>query len=97
MDNIVDKLYEIFETFTDQLIDYGWKGVRYGWKDTERWENGKGGWCLFELDNGFKLRLEDPEESENESGDKKVSLCYWFEGGEPIEVDSLDQLLDLLL
>lgn len=96
MNNKIDRLYEIFETFTDQLIDYGWKGVRYGWKDTERWESGKGGWCLFELDNGFKLRLEDPEDfGENE--ENKGSLYYWFEGEEPVEVESLDQLLDLLL
>ena len=86
-----DKLYEIYENFVEQLIDKGWKGLRYGWKEIQRAEALEGGWALFQLDNGFNLQFIF------EGNGQTPKLQYWFgEDGKMIEVESLEQLLQLL-
>ena len=91
---MADKLYEIYEKFTEQVVYQGWKGVFYGYMETVRSEVEKGGWALFELDNGFRLGLNEP----GEGSDEAPCLQYWFgnENITPVIVDSLEQLLQLL-
>lgn len=87
-----DKLYEIYENFVEQLIDKGWNGQRYGWKETQRSEALEGGWAFFQLDNGFNLKL-----TYEGNGQEQAMLQYWFsENGKVLEVQSLEQLLELL-
>lgn len=90
---MADELYKIYETFTEQLVTSGWKGEVYGWQETARTEVAEGGWALFELDNGFRLGLNEPGEESQE----EATLQYWFEDKEnAVKVESLEQLLLLL-
>lgn len=87
-----DKLYEIYENFVEQLIDKGWKGQRYGWKEIQRAEALEGGWALFQLDNGFNLQF-----IFEGNGQEQAKLQYWFgKDGEIVDVESLEQLLELV-
>ena len=90
---MADKLYEIYETFADQLAQNGWNGQIYGWKETVRAEALEGGWSLFELDNGFKMKLTDAAQIH-----KEATLQYWFENNAEmvVNVKSLEQLLKLI-
>ena len=94
-----DELYQIYEEFTEQIINQGWKGKHFGWTETVRCEVDKDSWSLFELDNGFCLGLREPNEQSNEP----PVLEYWFENESDEEEDekavavhSLEQLLELL-
>ncbi len=87
-----ERLYEIYETFVDLLIEGGWKGQPYGWRESQRHEATEGGWAYFQLDNGFNMKL-----TYVGNGQEVAMLQYWFtEVGEMISVDSLEQLLELL-
>ena len=87
-----DKLYEIYEMFLELLIDKGWNGQNYGWKETQRAEALEGGWAHFRYDNGFNLRF-----TYEGNGQEHARLQYWFdEIGELVEVESLGQLLQLV-
>ena len=88
-----DKLYEIYNTFIEQLVNCGWKGKFYGWKESVQYEIYKGSSALFEFGNGFRLEFKEP--SENCAED--VTLRYWFENDQTVvEVKNLEQLLALL-
>lgn len=91
---MAEKFCEIYDKFTEQVIYQGWKGVFYGYTETVRCEVETGGWALFELDNGFRLGLNEPNEISNE----KPCLQYWFDNDKitPVSVNSLEQLLLLL-
>jgi len=87
-----DKLYEIYDSFVDQLLVNGWKGQHYGWNEAVRGELDGGGWEHFQLDNGFNLKL-----TCKGKGQKETKLQYWFtEKDEVVEVKSLEQLLQLM-
>ena len=90
---MADELFNIYETFIEELVTNGWKGEFYGWQEIIRSEVTGENWSVFELDNGFRLGFKEPAE-ENE---EEPTLQYWFEENEtPIKVESLEQLLELL-
>ena len=90
-----EKLSAIYESFADLLIEKGWKGKLYGWKESSRYEVVGTGWSQFELDNGFKMKISYlyPEEEP-----QSVILQYWFSHKpERVDVESLEQLMLLLV
>ena len=81
-----EQLYEIYEKFTEQLVEHGWNGRFYGWKETVT-----SGWdkdadiTLFEYGNGFCLELLEPRDGE-------PSLAFQF-GEVEEEVNSIEELM----
>ena len=87
---MADKLWNIYEKFTEQLVNNAWQGDFYSWKETVEYNLGQGTTMLFEFGNGFKLLF-----SELENGD--VGLSYCLTGSVKfIDVDELEQLLQLI-
>ena len=91
-----DQMYEIYERFTEEIVDNGWKGENLSWTEIVRSEVNVGTWYLFEIDNGFALEFIEPIDGSEE----EPFLKYWPEGSNEDEdgiiVQSLEQLLELL-
>ena len=85
-----DALWKIYERFTEQLVNHGWKGQLQSWREVVESELDKGSTMLFELRNGFRLKF-----SEKENGE--ANLVYWFADteNEKTPVETLEQLLQL--
>ena len=87
---MVETLWNIYEKFTNQLVDNGWRGEFNSWKETVECILGQGTTMLFEFGNGFKLQF-----SERENG--IASLRYCLAGSDTfVDVDELEQLLHLI-
>ena len=87
---MAETLWKIYEKFTNQLVDNGWRGEFYSWKETVETIIGQGTTMLFEFGNGFKLQF-----SEQENG--IASLRYCVAGSETfVNADTLEQLLQLI-
>ena len=91
-----DQMFEIYERFTEEIVNKGWKGEFLSWAEIVRSEVTEGTWYLFELDNGFAIEFMEPIEG----GEGEPFLKYWPEGRDEdqdgIIVESLEQLLELL-
>jgi len=84
-----EELYPIYETFTEQLVECGWKERLYSWKEIVESEIEVGIIITFHYDNGLNLKFEEKEDGE-------AKLTYWFDNPESaVEVTSLQQLLEL--
>ena len=87
---MADKLWNIYEKFTEQLVNNGWNGDYYSWKETVESTLGLGTTMLFEYGNGFKLRFSDLE-----NGIASLSYCIPYSENF-VDVDELEQLLQLI-
>ena len=86
-----DELYLIYEAFIEKLVDNGWHGRFYSWKEAIESEVGFGTSMLFhyQYGNGISIQFEEKENGE-------AKLCYWFDDPQAaVEVTSLEQLMAL--
>ena len=84
-----EELYLIYEAFTEKLVDKGWQGRYYNWKEVIESEVGEGTSMSFQYGNGLNVYFEEKENGE-------AKLIYWFEDPKSaVEVTTLEQLLEI--